>query len=276
MSQYKNALDAHYGRSDLIDRIYQALEKAGRDVHRLTVDNLSPIDEMHIAGRESTLQLGNLASISERSHVIDIGCGIGGPARRLAHHYGCRVTGIDITEQYCTVARWLTERTGLDDRVQIYHANALELPFDDNIFDLAWTQHTIMNIPDKRVFLKELIRVLKPGAKFAFHDILAGPRSPVHYPVPWANDETISYLCGSQQLRDYLQTAGLIVEIWEDITQPSIEFLRFVKKRAEQKGEPLLTPKVILGPRFPDMVMNLLRNLEEERLKVIRAVLLLP
>lgn len=273
MKDYADAVNILYGRGDLIARVFQALEKAGKDVHGLTVDALSPIEELHIGGREHTLRLGRMAGLADGMHVIDIGCGIGGPARAIAHHFGCKVTGVDLTEEFCSAGRVLTERTGLEERVEIRHGSALDLPFEDDTFDLVWMQHVALNVPDKARMFREAGRVLRAKGKAALYEVLAGPEPVRHFPVPWTNDATLNFLATEGELRAHLDSAGFISQIWEDITQESTDLVRHAVERITDRGLPPLSPGVLLGPDYPLMMTNLLENLEEDRLRVVQAVL---
>lgn len=273
MKDYADAVNALYGRGDLIARLFQALEKAGVDADDLTVYALGPIEELHIAGREHTLRLGRMAGLADGMQVIDLGCGIGGPARAIAHHFGCKVTGVDLTEEFCAVARTLTERTGLQDRVEIYHGSVLDLPFEDGTFDVVWMQHVALNIPDKAGLYREAGRVLRPKGKAALYEVLAGRQPVVHFPVPWTSDATLNFLVRERELQAHLDSAGFVSRIWEDSTQETTDFVRHAVERITDRGVPLLSPGVLLGPDYPLMMMNLLRNLEEDRLRVVQAVL---
>lgn len=164
-----NKVEDHYTRSNLRDIILLELQKAGRDINALTPEDLSPVDEFHIRGREATKELANLADLKRDSHVLDVGSGIGGPSRYLASEFGCYVTGIDLTEEYCQVAKMLAQRTGLKDRVNYEYGDALQMPFDDGIFDVVWMQHTTMNIEAKLKLYSEIYRVLKLGGRLALY-----------------------------------------------------------------------------------------------------------
>jgi ubiquinone/menaquinone biosynthesis C-methylase UbiE len=273
VKDYADAVNILYGRGDLIARVFQALEKAGKDVHGLTVDALSPIEELHIGGREHTLRLGRMAGLADGMHVIDIGCGIGGPARAIAHHFGCKVTGVDLTEEFCSAGSVLTERTGLEERVEIRHGSALDLPFEDDTFDLVWMQHVALNVPDKARLFREAGRVLRAKGKAALYEVLAGPEPVRHFPVPWTDDATLNLLATEGELRAHLDSAGFISQIWEDITQESTDLVRHAVERIMDRGLPPLSPGVLLGPDYPLMMTNLLENLEEDRLRVVQAVL---
>ena len=184
----------HYARGDLAARILEALRAAGKDPDALTTDDLAPIDQLHIRGKEATLELAHRAGLTSGTRVLDIGGGLGGPARTLASEFGCTVEVLDFTEEFCRAGEHLTTRTGLSNQVSFRHGNALEMPYPDARFDVVWTQHSSMNIADKERLYAETQRVLRPGGRLALHEILAGPVSPIHFPVPWARDPDLGSL----------------------------------------------------------------------------------
>ena len=143
------AVKEHYTRCDLTEAIREALQQVGKDPAHLQPAELAAVDEFHIRGRQATLELASRIKPTPADRVLDIGSGLGGASRALAATYGCHVTGIDLTEEYCRTARELAEWVGLGDRVTYQQADALDLPFPDGSFDIAWTQHVAMNIPDK-------------------------------------------------------------------------------------------------------------------------------
>jgi SAM-dependent methyltransferase len=273
MQNHIDALNAHYGARDLISRIFSVLENAGVDLDNLTIDSLGPMEELHLGGRMATLELGRLAQLDEKTHVIDVGCGIGGPARALAHNFGCRVAGVDLTEEFCLAAGTLTKKIGLSDKVDIHYGNALDLPFPDNTFDLAWMQHASMNIADKKALFLEIARVLKPGGKIALYEIFSGPNPIEYFPVPWAGDSSLCFLPDEMEVKDDLKSAGFESVLWDDVTREIYGLQRRIIERILANGWPPLNPGILLGPKFNDMAVNLMKNLEEDRLKVIRAVL---
>ena len=155
-------IQAHYTRGGLADTLLAALEAAGKDTAKLSLDDLAPIDEFHSRGRDATLELAGLARLMPETRVVDLGCGLGGPARRLAKVFACRVTGLDLTPEYVEVANLLAERTGLESRVAFVQGDACDTAFDDASFDVVWSQHAAMNIPDKAKLYSEAARLLKP------------------------------------------------------------------------------------------------------------------
>lgn len=266
-------VDAHYGRPGLVDSIRAALRNAGKDLDRLTIDDLEPLEEFHIGGRAATLALASAAGIRPDSTVVDLGCGIGGPARALAHRHHCRVAGLDLTRAFCEVARELTLRTHLDARIEIVRGNALAAPFRDASFDVAWMQHMSMNVPDKRALFAEARRLLRPGGTLAFYEILAGTAPLAHYPVPWARSEALSFLRSLTEIRALLESLGFAAIGWVDRTADAIGWFREVLQRVAEHGPPPLGVADLVGPEFPSMARNVRRNLEETRLVVVEAVL---
>ncbi len=276
MSKTEEAVHAHYSREGLIPRILEALEKAGKDAKTLTIEDLAPMDEFHIGGRKPTLELGRLAGLSEGMRVVDVGCGIGGPARALAHSFGCTVVGVELTEAFCAAATLLNERTGMAHRVTIRRGSALNLPLEDDSCDVAWMQHVGMNIPDKESLYRELARVLRPGGRLALYEVFSGPAPAEHFPVPWASGPELSFLVSAGEAGELLRTAGFQIEVWNDVTPESKLRFRGALEKAKKCGPPPLSLAALMGPGFPIMAANVLRSLEEDRLRVVQAVLSLP
>jgi SAM-dependent methyltransferase len=187
-----NAVVDHYTLGDLTGRIAEALSQAGKDLQHLKTDDLSAIDEFHIRGRSATLELANWMELTASCHVLDVGSGLGGPARTLAEVHGCRVIGIDLSAEFCVTARQLSRWVGLSDKVGFVEGDATSLPFEATSFDAAMTIHAAMNISAKGAVYSGVRRVLKPSRIFAAYDILQGEGGDIAYPVPWARDPSIS------------------------------------------------------------------------------------
>ncbi|MFN3322275.1 MAG: class I SAM-dependent methyltransferase [Bryobacteraceae bacterium] len=263
----------HYGIPGLLDTILSALRSQGKDIEQLTPDDLAPADEFHIRGREATIELAELAGVRSGWRVLDVGSGLGGSARFLAAQFGCHVTGIDLTPEYCETASALSRRVGLDHLIEFRCASALAMPFEDAAFDLAWTQHVQMNIEDKPALYREIARVLRPGGRFALHDILAGPGGPPHFPVHWAEEASLSFLIAADELRQLLECSGFRVLTWLDTTEISLRWYQNVMEQRRKLGPPPLGLHLLLGPTGPAKVMNFEKNLLEERIRVGMGVL---
>ncbi|HVB63546.1 MAG TPA: class I SAM-dependent methyltransferase, partial [Nitrolancea sp.] len=233
---------------------------------------LAPIDQFHIGGEAATHALAALAEIGPATRILDIGGGFGGPARTLAATYGCSIVVLDLTETYCQVGEMLTRRCNLSDHVLFRHGDARAIPFHDASFDLVWTQHSSMNIPDKQRMYAESHRVLRPGGQLALFEIMDGIQAPLRYPVPWASDDSISFLSSPDAVHALLADIGYRTRQWEDITDSTVAEMRAVSKPAT----PPPGLHLVLGDDFVERARNMLRNLAEHRTTLIRAVLERP
>jgi ubiquinone/menaquinone biosynthesis C-methylase UbiE len=268
MANIDALIDKHYGFGGIMEVIEAALKIAGKDIKSLTLDDLAPIDEFHTRGRDSTLEVAELVDLEAFDLVLDVGCGLGGTARYLADRYKCNVTGIDLTEEYISVGKKLTELVGLSDRVELRHGNALEIPFEEGKFDLVWTEHVQMNIADKKRFYAEIARVLKPGGRLLFHDIFRGSGDAPFYPAPWAEDESISALATETEARSTMEQVGLEIDQWIAKVQESIEFFKGVSAQIEADGLPSIGIHLLMGDNAKDKLHNYVRNLSENRVSV--------
>lgn len=258
----ENLVSAYYSSWNLIDTIEQALRNAGLDPAHVTVEELAPIDNFHSFGPTGTLELARLAGVTADQRVLDVGGGIGGPARLLAKRYGSAVTVLDLTEAFCRAGEALTAWTHLTDRVTFVQGSALDMPFPDASFDLVWTQHAAMNIADKPRLYTEIHRVLRPGGSFALFDVLAGPNQPLHFPVPWAGDPTYSFLLSPDEVRAAVTAAGFAERAWRTGAELQATF--------EQAPAPTtvtshLNPGVIMGADAEARMANIMRNTKEGR-----------
>jgi SAM-dependent methyltransferase len=218
MTSDADRIARYWGREHLAEAILAALTARGASLDALTVDALAPVDQFHGGGKPVTVRLARLAAMRPGTRVLDVGGGFGGPARTLAVEFGCRVTGIDLTESYVRAATVLTARMGLEDRVTHQVGNALALPFPDGAFDLVWTQNSGMNIADKEALYAGFHRVLRPGGLLALQEPMAGPAQPVVYPVMWARDASTSFLRPPDEMRAVIEAAGFRARAWEDMT----------------------------------------------------------
>jgi SAM-dependent methyltransferase len=209
----------HYRATGLTERLKTALTVFGPEDQLLTPQQLAALDQFHTRGLAATAELAELAGITAEISVLDVGSGVGGPARFLAETYGCRVMGVDLSEPFVDAARYLTERTEQSGQVSFETASALELPFDDGRFDVVLLQHVAMNISDRARLYREIRRVLKSGGRFATFDVVLIGGQP-HYPVPWARTPATSFLLTAAATRAAIEPAGFRALVWRDDTEP--------------------------------------------------------
>lgn len=260
----------HYGAPGFIDRIKPALANLAPDSERLTVAQLAPLDQFHLRGVLATSELAAAAHIDASTRVLDLGCGIGGPARFLAVTFGCRVTGLDLSPGFIEAATYLTERCGLSDRVFFQTGDALHLPFENEAFDTVFLQHVAMNIEDRSALYAGVRRVLAPGGRLATYDLVRS-EGDVQYPVPWARDASTSFLLSEGETRAALEEAGFRATLWIDDTDPVLDWFKAVTAGPAPGGPNL---GLVMGPDFAAVTASLARNLREDRLRVLSAVLL--
>jgi ubiquinone/menaquinone biosynthesis C-methylase UbiE len=266
-----DALDGvrdHYHAAGLTDRLKIALAVFGPEDQQLTPQQLGALDQFHTRGLAATAELAKLAGITADMAVLDVGSGVGGPARFLAATYGCRVTGIDLSEPFVDAARYLTRRTGQSEQVSFHAASALDLPFDGSRFDAVLLQHVAMNIAERARLYREIRRVLKPSGRFATFDVVANGSEP-YYPVPWARTSTTSFLLTADATREAIEQAGFRTLASQNDTEAAKAW--FTQLRA---SGPPPSPNlgVVMGPDFAQLSTNLARNLLEGRLGILTAV----
>lgn len=254
MTNYSQQVNQQYGREQLIDRILTVLKDAGKDIDNLTREDLSTFDEFHIGGLAETRKLvGHIPDFNAGSRVLDVGSGLGGPARTLAAEFECTVTGLDLTEEYCKAAIKLTDLVGLADQIKFQQGNALDMPFDDDQFDVVWTQFTAMNISDKKKLYEQCHRVLRHDGYLAFHEVLDGATPDWVFPVFWADTKDVNFLRSPESVQQILEEVGFELVYWADLTQYSFEwFEAMLAKRATNPSEkPPLGFNIFVGKETP-------------------------
>ncbi|MBV9119610.1 MAG: methyltransferase domain-containing protein [Chloroflexi bacterium] len=264
------AISEHYARENLAQRIFDGLAVQGKTQRNLTAADLAPVDQLHTGGRTAVYELVSLAQILPGSRVVDIGGGLGGPARILAGELRCQVTVLELTPEFAKVGALLSERLDLANRVHYVCADALSMPFEDAWFDAAWTQHSTMNISDKPALYRQLFRTLRRGGRLAMHEIVAGPVASPHYPTPWASAAAQSFLLPEEELRNTIERAGFRPLAWQNITTESREwFQRAAPPPLPADRVPGLAATLVVEP---EALQAQTRNLLEDRVNVVRAV----
>ncbi len=272
MSNVTTIVESHYGTGGLMGRLDSSLAEIGTTIQGATTEQIASIDQFHACGLAATREMIALSGFGKGMTILDVGSGIGGPARCLAEMAGCQVTGVDLTEEYIEAARSITKQRGLASSVSFVHGSALSTPFESGSFDGAWMQHMNMNIEDKPYLVREVFRVLKPGSKLALHEFFSVGKGVPHFPVPWATTAEGSFLVDPAVFKGYLRESGFEIQVWNDLTGETIDFLRGIFERIAVEGPPKLGPGVLLGPRFGEMAKNLLLSIEEKRVCVFMAI----
>jgi SAM-dependent methyltransferase len=259
-----HAANEYWGRDGLGQAILDALVASGKDLDALTVDDTAPLDQFHGGGKAATERLARLAELAPGTHVLDVGGGVGGPARTLVARFGCRVSLVDPTESFVLAGRMLTERMGLADRLVHRIGSALDLPFEDGTFDAVWTQNSGMNIEDKERLYAELYRVLRPGGRLALQEPMAGPVQPVIFPVMWAQDASASFLRSPAEMRAIILAAGFRARAWEDVSTETAP--------PGTPVPPYTIQRLVMGDRLDAISEAGRRNADERRLANVQAV----
>ncbi len=260
--EQESQIIAHYDQSGLVERILAALQAAGLDIDELDGDSLAPIDEFHLGRRELTeILLGDLAP-SRGTQVLDIGSGIGGPARYCATRFGCRVVGLDLTPAYVALAADLTRRSGLDHLVSFECGSALAMPFTAASFDAAYQFHVGMNIRDKNALFAEAARVLKPKGRLLVYDVMRIGVGDLSYPMPWAAGPEASFVATPVEYRDALARAGL--HLLGETDHRSRVSAQFAAMRAAiaRDGLPVLGLHTLIGAAAKERMGNITAAVE--------------
>lgn len=268
----EQSVASYYTRGKLEDSILKALTQSGKDLENLTHNDLAALDEFHVGGRESTQELAAHMDLSSGLRLLDVGSGIGGPARYFAAEQGCKVTGIDLTEEFVLVAKSLTNRTKLDHSVEFLHGSALALPFEPSTFDRAYTIHVCMNIADKPRLIREVRRVLKPGGLFAIFDLMRTGEGPIRYPVPWAPSEETSFVARVSDYLDGLTAAGFTVTHERRRSAFALDFMQRMRARMAQGGPPVLGLNLLMGEQTPLLLSNVQAMIQEGVIEPVELV----
>lgn len=266
------SISEHWGTGDVFSRILDAMRRAGIDPETVTVDQLAPVDHFHARGFLATKELASVLPIRPGDRLLDIGCGLGGPARYLAERFGCMVEGIDVTEPFVTAGNQLTELVKLTGRVVIRHGDGQRLPYEDGCFDGAYAQHVTMNIADREGFFREAFRVLKPGAFFALTEHGLGEVREPHHPAPWSEDGSGEFLMRPSETMALLRGLGFADVAATDTGEKYLEGYRHAIALAEKGELPPFGVHILLGDTASQKIRNAARNIEERRTHPVQIV----
>ena len=266
----------HYAHGRLVAAIREGLAALGKTPDAVTIDDLAAVDEFHIGGRQATEDFIGQLGLSADDHVLDVGCGIGGPARFVAERYGCRLDGIDLTPEYVATARTLCEWVGLEGRIAVHQGRALDMPFDDGAFDAAYMLHVGMNIADKAALFAEVARVLAPGGRFGVYDVMATGPDDLAYPVPWAETPETSAVASPDDYKAALRAAGFEISAERDRRDFAIAYFDRMRARAAEAAQagvpPPLGPHIPMGESAPLKIANLRDSIAAGRVAPVEII----
>lgn len=253
----------HYARSDLVAAIREGLACIGKTEATVTAEDLAPVDEFHIGGRAATGAMAQQLGLTREDSLLDIGCGLGGPARQIAAQFGCRVTGIDLTRDYIEAGNVLSGWLQLQDRVSLQEGNALSMPFADKSFSAAYMLHVGMNIADKSALFANVARVLRAGARFSIYDVMRTGDGELPYPLPWASTAATNAIASPTHYRDALSKAGFEIVSERDRRDVALDYFARQKAQAAATGPAPLGVHTLMGARRPEMIRNMSESISD-------------
>ena len=268
----ERSIAQHYAHGDLERAILDALVAMGKNPEQLTIEDLAPVDEFHIGGRKATTEFMAKLGLGPDMRVLDVGSGLGGPARFAAHSHGCHVTGIDLTPEFVEVAKALARRVGLEKRVTYVCGSAIATPFPAASFDAAYMLHVGMNIENKAKLMDEVRRVLKPGAVLGVYDVMRTGDGDLAFPVPWARTARTSFVVRPGAYRRRLDCAGFDLGHEHDRSEFALDFFRDMRARVAEKGTPPLGLHIVMGKDFQDKTGNMIANLERKLIAPVEMI----
>ncbi len=267
------AVSEHYLHGDLLKAIQTAIPRLGKTLDSITIEDLAPVDEFHIGGRQATEHFVGQLNISEQDHILDVGCGLGGASRYVANRYNNHVTGIDLTEEYIETGNTLCAWVKLDQHISLHQGSALSMPFQDETFDGAYMMHVGMNIDDKARLFNEIYRVLRPGACFGVYDVMRDKHGELTYPVPWATEKSTSNLAAPDQYKHALENAGFVVSKENNRRDFAVDFFkRLAEKVAADGGLPALGLHTLMQQSTAVKIKNMIENITAEYIAPVEII----
>jgi len=266
----------HYSHGGLLGAIHDGVRRLGKSPDTVSVKDLGPVDEFHIGGRVATETFLGQLEITANDHVLDVGCGLGGASRFAAQQYGCRVTGIDLTDEYVETGEVLCSWVGLDDLITLESGDATATPYPDGAFDKSYMMHVGMNIADKRALAIELHRILRPGGRLGIYDVMRVGNGSLRFPVPWATNPAESVVSSPDEYKELLEAAGFRVIAEHDRSEFALGFFSQLQARAGGADSPPLGLHILMGDSAPEKVGNMIENVSQRRVAPVEIIVERP
>ena len=264
---YSKSIENHYLVNNLYGNILEKLQSIGVEINEVKRTDLSSVDEFHVRGLEVSKELAQYIT-SNNLKVLDVGCGLGGPARMLADEKNCVVTGLDLSQEFIETAKALSKLVNLDSNTTFLKGDALDLPFERNSFDIVWTQHVQMNISEKKKFYSEIFRVLKTGGKFLYYDILKSSDNEINYPMPWASSEDLSHLINIVELEKILSSIGFNSFSKRNQTDAGLASIKQMLSNIKEFGPPKMGLNVLMGKDTKQKILNAFNHFNQGDLQL--------
>ncbi len=272
MSDHQHVAD-HYTNGGLLAAIETGVAAMGKTPDDISVDELGPVDEFHIGGRQASEDLLSQLDLTAAHEVLDIGCGLGGGARLVASRYGSRVTGIDLTAEFVAAGNALSGWVGLADRVTLDHGSALDLPYNADSFHAAYMLHVGMNIADKTALMTAVHRALRPGGVFAVYDIMRNGGGDVTYPMPWAADAETSALAPPDDYKQAFEAAGFEIVAERNRHDFAVAFFERLRARMAAAGSPPpLGLHIVMGGNAAQKLGNMIDGVADGRIAPVELI----
>ncbi len=267
-----NMVATQYRHGALLRAILDGVQQLGKAPDTVNVEDLGPVDEFHIGGRVATKGFLDQLDIAADDHVLDIGCGLGGASRFAAQQYGCRVTGIDLTDEYVKTGAVLCSWVGLDKRITLEHGDATATPYSDGVFDKSFMMHVGMNIANKKALASELHRILRPGGRLGIYDVMRIGNGGLSFPVPWATTPEESDISSPDEYKALLEAAGFRIIGERNRSAFALEFFSQLQATSGSAGDSPLGLHILMGDSAPEKIKNMIENVSQNRVAPVELV----
>lgn len=267
MDNLNQIIEGHYLKEGLLEDIVERLKDQGISLDSVKRSDIAAVDEFHVRGAAVSKELAGSIDLNGLK-ILDVGCGLGGSCRMLAEEFSCNTTGIDLSHEYIRAARELSRLVKLADKTEFVVGDGSKLPFRDNSFDVVWTQHVQMNIPEKKEFYFGIKRVLKPEGHLLYYDIFKNNDVPLEYPMPWATSADQSFLFKTSEMDEILNELGFRKVTVTDQTQAGVDFFEALVAKLKEFGPPKMGLNVLMGESTKPKLFNLLGQMKNGTLKL--------